>query len=130
MKGASSLLGSTAVRTAGTAIACAIGQKYIYSAGEWIGEKASALTGEGISLSRLFPEAIKSPSRKVGDFLLMRVIAPSSDYVPSLDAVTSEIPNSMHYPVFLTVLACPMEEELVTDFLFLSHSAKSTIWSV
>ena len=108
-QGASSLLGSTA----GTVVACAIGQRYIYSAGEWIGEKASALTGGRLTLSHLVPEAIKSPCREVGDFLLMKVIAPASDYVPSLEVVTSKIPNSMYFPVFLTVVACPMVEELV-----------------
>ena len=112
-QGASSLLGNTPVRTAGTVIACAIGQRYIYSIGEWIGEKASALTGGRVTLSHLVPEAIKSPCREVGDFLLMKVIAPASDYVPSLEVVTKKIPNSMYFPVFLTVVACPMVEELV-----------------
>lgn len=110
-QGSSYLLTSSVAKTVGTAIACTVGQKIIYAAADWIGRKAYSLTGGRVSVSKLVPEAVKAPCRELGDFLLMRVIAPASDYVPSCKAITKHLPNSMHYPPFLTVFACPGVEE-------------------
>ncbi len=109
---AAGLVARTAKTAAVTAV-CAIGQKAIYSIGDFTGRKIYSITGGRVSLPRIVPECLKMPCRMVGEFINDKIIYPIAYGMPNISTLTRRIPLSSYFPLSTTLVACPVIEEAI-----------------